>query len=128
MNKGTINGCTTSLYFDNPILAGKQEGVGTTHSTANIGGIAGTNNGTISNCFSYLSGTKFTTEGVDSTDYYGTAIFNGSEYTTYDESSNSISSSKGETASLNLDGKTPVVVLIDGEVDSIYWIDNYEPF
>ena len=128
LNKGTINGCTTSLYFDNPILAGKQEGVGTTHSTANIGGIAGTNNGTISNCFSYLSGTKFTTEGVDSTDYYGTAIFNGSEYTTYDESSNSISSSKGETASLNLDGKTPVVVLIDGEVDSIYWIDNYEPF
>lgn len=128
LNKGTINGCTTSLYFDNPILAGKQEGVGTTHSTANIGGIAGTNNGTISNCFSYLSGTKFTTEGVDSTDYYGTAIFNGSEYTTYDESSNSISSSKGKTASLNLDGKTPVVVLIDGEVDSIYWIDNYEPF
>ncbi|MDD7617037.1 MAG: InlB B-repeat-containing protein [Candidatus Enterosoma sp.] len=128
LNEGSINGCTTSLYFDNPILAGKQEVGGTTSSTANIGGIAGTNNGTISNCFSYLSGTKFKTEGVNRTNYYGTAIFNESEYTTYDESSNSISSSNGKTASLNFDGKTPVVVLIDGEVDSVYWIDNYEPF
>ena len=48
--------------------------------------------------------------------------------TTYNDVNNCISSSTGKTASLDLDGKKAILVLIEGKVDSIFWINNYEPF
>lgn len=128
LNEGTVKDCTTSLYFDNPILDGAVKYGNHEPFTANIGGIAGTNNGTISNCFSYLNGTKITTRYIDKINYYGTAVFNDGGSTTYNDVNNCISSSTGKTASLDLDGKKAILVLIEGKVDSIFWINNYEPF